>query len=218
MRRALPCVALFALLLPFCRVGIAQETAAQKPDVPLVQDRTAGRPAETAAKDTKDAKDTKEPDVVYVPTPHDVVLKMLAIAHVEKKDLLYDLGCGDGRIMVMAAKKFGCRAIGFDVDPQRVRETRQNIEKNKVQRLVEVRQEDVFKLDLSPASVVTMYLLPALNVRLIPQLGKLKPGSRIVTHDFDIEGYRPDRAIEITSNEDNVEHRVYLFTTPLKKE
>jgi ribosomal protein L11 methylase PrmA len=118
----------------------------------------------------------------------------------------------------MAAKKFGCRAIGFDVDPQRVRETRQNIEKNKVQRLVEVRQEDVFKLDLSPASVVTMYLLPALNVRLIPQLEKLKPGSRIVTHDFDIEGYRPDRAIEITSNEDNVEHRVYLFTTPLKKE
>jgi len=194
MRRALPCLALFAVLLPFCRVGIAQETAA------------------------KVAKDAKEPDVVYVPTPHDVVLKMLAIAQVEKKDVLYDLGCGDGRIMVMAAKKFGCRAIGFDVDPQRVRETRQNIEKNKVQRLVEVRQEDVFKLDLSPASVVTMYLLPALNVRLIPQLEKLKPGSRIVTHDFDIEGYRPDRAIEITSNEDNVEHRVYLFTTPLKKE
>ena len=169
---------------------------------------------ETKAK----AEKAPEPDVVYVPTPHDVVTKMLQLAAVSKKDVLYDLGCGDGRIVVMAAKKYGCRAMGFDVDPERVRESRENVKRNKVESLATIRQQDVFKLDLTPASVVTLYLLPALNVRLIPQLEKLKPGSRIVSHDFDMEGVKPDKTVHLTSNEDNVEHTIYLWTTPLKKE
>lgn len=159
-----------------------------------------------------------EPDVVYVPTPHDVVEKMLQIAGVTKKDVLYDLGCGDGRIVVMAAKKYGCKATGFDIDPQRVKESWENVKKNKVEKLAEIREQNVFELDLSPASVVTLYLLPSLNVKLIPQLEKLKPGSRIVSHDFDMEGVTPDKVVHMTSSEDNVEHTIYLWTVPLKKE
>jgi len=172
-----------------------------------------------AAQQTKPkAEKAPEPDVVYVPTPHDVVTKMLQLAAVTKKDVLYDLGCGDGRIVVMAAKKCGCRAAGFDIAPERVRESRENVKKNKVESLATIRQQDVFKLDLSPASVVTLYLLPELNVRLIPQLEKLKPGSRIVSHDFDMEGVKPDKVVRLTSNEDNEEHTIYLWTTPLKRE
>lgn len=172
-----------------------------------------------AAQETKPkAEKAPEPDVVYVPTPHDVVTKMLQLAAVTKKDVLYDLGCGDGRIVVMAAKKYGCRAAGFDIAPERVRESRENVKKNKVESLATIRQQDVFTLDLSPASVVTLYLLPELNVRLIPQLEKLKPGSRIVSHDFDMEGVKPDKVVHLKSNEDNEEHTIYLWTTPLKKE
>ena len=163
------------------------------------------------------AEKAPEPDVVYVPTPHDVVTKMLQLAAVTKKDVLYDLGCGDGRIVVMAAKKYGCRAAGFDIAPERVRESRENVKKNKVESLATIRQQDVFKLDLSPASVVTLYLLPELNVRLIPQLEKLKPGSRIVSHDFDMRGVIPDRE-EKFKDKDGNSHTVYLWTTPLKKE
>lgn len=171
------------------------------------------------AQETKPkAEKAPEPDVVYVPTPHDVVTKMLQLAAVTKKDVLYDLGCGDGRIVVMAAKKYGCRAAGFDIAPERVRESRENLKKNKVESLATIRQQDVFKLDLSPASVVTLYLLPDLNVRLIPQLEKLKPGSRIVSHDFDMEGVKPDKVVHLKSNEDNEEHTIYLWTTPLKKQ
>jgi predicted RNA methylase len=140
------------------------------------------------------------------------------MAGVTKKDVLYDLGCGDGRIVVMAAKKYGCRSTGFDIDPVRVRESLDNVKRNKIESLAAIRQQDVFKLDLSPASVITLYLLPALNVRLIPQLERLKPGSRIVSHDFDMEGVKPDKIVHITSNEDNVEHTIYLWTTPLKME
>ena len=202
MRRTvclIPTIAGLFLLATLACPGTAQDTKAKQ---------------ETKAKEEK----APEPDVVYVPTPHDVVTKMLQLAGVTKKDVLYDLGCGDGRIVVMAAKKYGCKATGFDIDPVRVRESRENVKRNKVESLASIRQQDVFKLDLSPASVVTLYLLPSLNVRLIPQLEKLKPGSRIVSHDFDMEGVKPDKIVRITSNEDNVEHTIYLWTTPLKKE
>lgn len=175
---------------------------------------TLSSPAISQEKKAKSA----EPDVVYVPTPHDVVAKMLQTAGVTKKDVLYDLGCGDGRIVVMAAKKYGCPATGFDIDPDRVKESQENVKKNKVEKLAKIREQDVFELDLSPASVVTLYLLPSLNVKLIPQLDKLKPGSRIVSHDFDMEGVKPDKVINMTSSEDNVEHTIYLWTVPLKKE
>ncbi|MFQ6034648.1 MAG: methyltransferase domain-containing protein [Sedimentisphaerales bacterium] len=159
----------------------------------------------------------REPDVVFVPTPQDVVEKMLQLAKVTKDDLVYDLGCGDGRIVVTAAKMYGCRAVGYDIDPKRIKESLENVEKNNVGHLVRIEQKDIFTLDLSEANVITLYLLPELNVRLIPQLEKLKPGSRIVSHDFRMKGVKPDKVIKVTSNEDNRDHKVYLWTTPLKK-
>ncbi len=165
------------------------------------------------------AKTPREPDVIYVPTPQPVVDKMLELAQVTKDDLVYDLGCGDGRIVVTAAKKYGCKAVGYDIARKRIRESLENVEKNNVGHLVRIEQRDIFTLDLSKANVVTLYLLPSLNVRLIPQLEKLKPGSRIVSHDFDMKGVKPDKVVTIEDEEDDYgDHAVYLWTTPLKKE
>jgi len=164
-------------------------------------------------------KTPREPDVIYVPTPQPVVDKMLELAQVTKDDLVYDLGCGDGRIVVTAAKRYGCKAVGYDIARERIRESLANLEKNNVGHLVRIEQKDIFTLDLSKASVITLYLLPELNVKLIPQLEKLKPGSRIVSHDFDMRGVRPDKVVTIEDEEDEYgDHTIYLWTTPLKKE
>src|SRR6185436_19718282 len=121
------------------------------------------------------------PDVIYVPTPQDVVEKMLDLAQVRKGDVLYDLGSGDGRIAITAAKKYGVRATGIDIDPVRIGEANANAKKAGVTELVKFRQEDLFKADFRDASVVTLYLLPDLNVKLRPRLwAELKPGTRVV--------------------------------------
>jgi SAM-dependent methyltransferase len=170
------------------------------------------------AEDKKPQEPTrKEPDVIFVPTPQEVVDKMLELAAVKKGDVVYDLGCGDGRIVVTAAKKYGAKATGFDVDPERIKESRENVKRNGVEALASIQQKDIFTLDLSGANVVTLYLLPELNVKLIPQLEKLKPGSRIVSHDFDMRGVKPDKVVKVPTK-DGWEHTVYLWTTPLKKE
>lgn len=163
-------------------------------------------------------KSSKTPDVVYVGTPHDVVAKMLEIAKVKKDDVVYDLGCGDARIVVAAAKKFGCRGIGFDINPVRLKESKENILRNGVEKLVVVKDQNIFDVDLSKTTVVTLYLLPRLNVKLIPQLEKMPPGSRIVSHDFDMAGVKPDSITKMISKSDAVEHKIYLWTIPLKKE
>jgi len=160
----------------------------------------------------------REPDVIFVPTPDDVVDMMLHLARVTRKDVLYDLGCGDGRIVVAAAKKYRCRAFGYDIDPVRVQESVDNVKENRVGRLVKIEEKDIFTIDLSPATVVTLYLLPELNVRLIPQLEQLRPGCRIVSHDFNMKGVKPDAVLTMDSEKDGAEHIVYLWTTPLKKE
>jgi SAM-dependent methyltransferase len=178
-------------------------------------------------------------DIIYVPTPQIVVDKMLEVARVTSSDVVYDLGCGDGRIVVTAAKKLGAAGIGFDLDPDRVREARDRVQRAGVGTLVSIREENVFSVDLRPATVVTLYLLPELNVRLIPQLEKLRPGSRIVSHDFDMEGVIPDGHWTITApefvNDEGYSaykgggvpedrkhyaeraHNIYLWTVPLKK-
>jgi len=163
-------------------------------------------------------KTPRKPDVIYVPTPQEVVDKMLEMAQVTKDDLLYDLGCGDGRIVVTAAKKYGCKAAGYDLRRGRVRASLENVEKNNVGHLVTIEQKDIFTLDLSKVDVITLYLLPDLNVKLIPQLEKLKPGSRIVSHDFDMKGVKPDKVVELSLEDDWDQHTIYLWTTPLKKE
>jgi precorrin-6B methylase 2 len=163
--------------------------------------------------------DERKPDVIFVPTPQEVVDKMLEVAKVTKKDVLYDLGCGDGRIVCTAAKKYKCKAFGYDIDPERIKDseaTRAKLDRD-IQKLVTIKKQDIFELDLSPASVVTLYLLPSLNVKLIPQLKKLKAGSRIVSHAFDMKGVKPDKVLEVKTKNRGT-RTVYLWTTPLKTE
>lgn len=172
---------------------------------------SACRAEEKAAKD-------KTPDVVFVPTPNDVVAKMLELAKVKKGDVVYDLGCGDGRIVVTAARRYGAKGVGFDIDPKRIAESLANVKKNKVDELVSIKNENIFEVDLSQASVITLYLLPSMNLKLVPQFEKMKPGSRIVAHAYGMKGIKPDKTMTLTSKEDNAEHTVYLWTIPLKKE
>ncbi|MDM7996734.1 MAG: 50S ribosomal protein L11 methyltransferase [Acidobacteriota bacterium] len=168
-------------------------------------------------KDEDDTKSMRTPDVVYVGTPYDVVSRMLKMAQIKKSDLVYDLGCGDGRILVLAAQKYGCRGVGYDIDPVRVRESRENVARNKVEKLVKIVQADIFTLDLRKADVIPLYLLPEMNRRLLPQLDTLKPGSRVVCHNYDLEEIVADEVVTMTSNEDHSSHTLSLYTTPLKR-
>jgi protein-L-isoaspartate O-methyltransferase len=130
----------------------------------------------------------------FVTTPQEVVDRMLELAQVSPGDLLYDLGSGDGRIVITAAKRYGAKSVGFEIDPALVTLSRRNIREAGVEHLAEIRQEDVRKVDLSPASVVTMYLYPAANLRLRAVLMRqLKVGSRVVSHDFSMGDWKPDR-------------------------
>jgi len=171
-----------------------------------------------AAEEEAERKPARKPDVHFVGTPDEVVDMMLLLAKVQKDDVVYDLGCGDGRIVVAAAKKYGCKAFGYDIDPKRVKESIENVKKNQVENLVTIEEKDIFTLDLTGANVITLYLLPRLNVKLIPQLEKLKPGCRIVSHDFDMEGVKPDAVVTMSPRNGAGEHTVYLWTTPLRKE
>ena len=148
--------------------------------------------------------------VPFVPTPQEVVDKMVELAGVKKGDVVYDLGSGDGRIVITAAKK-GAKAVGFEIDGDLVKQSRDNIRKAGVQDQAEIRQQDILTVDLSAATVVTMYLLPDVNLQLRPNiLSQLKPGSRVVSHAFDMGDWKPDRI-------ERVEGRtLYLWTIPAK--
>jgi SAM-dependent methyltransferase len=156
----------------------------------------------------------KGPDVVFVPTPEPVVARMLDLAEVKRGDVVYDLGSGDGRIVEAAARR-GARAVGFEIRPELVRQARERLKEAGLEKLATIREADLFAQDLRPASVITLYLLPSLNVKLLPQLEKLKPGTRIVSHDFDIEGIEP-RKVEKVALPEGGTKTVYYFTTPLR--
>jgi ribosomal protein L11 methylase PrmA len=164
-----------------------------------------------------DTQQMRTPDVVYVGTPYDIVSKMLKMARIKKSDMVYDLGCGDGRILVLAAQKYGSRGVGYDIDPERVKASRENVAKNGVDKLVKIVQADIFTLDLRKANVIPLYLLPEMNRKLLPQLDKLKAGSRVVCHNYDLDGIVADEVVEMVSNEDNSNHTLTLYTTPLKR-
>lgn len=132
-------------------------------------------------------------DVPYFPTPQPVVDKMLEMAEVKSGDVLIDLGSGDGRIPITAAKKHGVRALGVDLDPQRIMDANENAKREKVTDKVEFREQDLFETDLSQATVITMYLLGSINMKLRPRLMQLKPGTRIVSHSFGMGDWEPDR-------------------------
>lgn len=155
----------------------------------------------------------RSPDVIFVPTPPDVVEAMLKLANVTAKDTVYDLGCGDGIIVATAAQKYGARAVGIDIDPQRVKEANERIQKAGVTDKVKILNADLFETDISTATVVTLYLLPSLNQKLIPKLNKeLKPGTRIVSQSFDMgQDYPPEKTEEVNGR------NVYMWTIPMKK-
>jgi SAM-dependent methyltransferase len=148
-------------------------------------------------------------DVPYVPSPNAVVEGMLKLAGVHKGDHVIDLGCGDGRIVILAAKQFEARGTGVDIDPERIAEARDNAKKAGVEERVSFKEGDLFDADIHEASVVTLYLLPDVNLRLKPKLLKdLKPGTRVVSHSFTMGDWKPDR-------EERVEGRtLYLWTIP----
>jgi len=175
---AVVCVVLFLCLMP--AAGLAQE---------------AGR--------------LREPDVIFVPTPENVVDAMLKLAGVHKGDVVYDLGCGDGRMVVRAAKLYGVRGVGIDINPERIAEAQANAKENGVTNLVTFRNEDLFEANIKEATVVTLYLLTSLNVKLRPKLFRdLRPGTRIVSHSFDMGEWKPDK-------QQNVDGRtIYLWTIP----
>jgi SAM-dependent methyltransferase len=159
----------------------------------------------------------KVPEVPYVPTREKVVDEMLKVAKVGKNDVLYDLGCGDGRIPITAAKQFGTRGVGVDIDPDRVREARENATKAGVSDRVKFFQQDLFETDIKDATVVTLYLLPDVNLRLRPKLlSELKPGTRVVSHNYDMGDWKPLRTITVNLPEG--EHTVYFWIVPERKQ
>jgi outer membrane protein assembly factor BamB len=159
----------------------------------------------------------RQPDAVFFPSPPVVVDRMLELARVGKNDVVYDLGCGDGRIVIRAAQKYGAKGIGVEMDGDCVKQARERVTENGLQDRVTIRQGDLFQEDLRDATVVALYLLPHLNVKLLPQLQKLRPGTRIVSHAFDIEGVVPDQVVRFRSKDGLTEHVLYVWTTPLKK-
>ena len=169
--------------------------------------------AQTAAQQAPAAapqKQLRSPDVIFVPTPLDVVEAMLKVAKVGKGDVLYDLGSGDGRIPITAAQKYGiARGIGIDINPERIKEANNNLSRSGVGDRVHFINADLFESDLSEATVITLYLLPSLNVKLLPKLLKeLKPGTRIVSHAFDMGTWKAEQVL-------NVDRRsVYFWTIP----
>jgi SAM-dependent methyltransferase len=151
----------------------------------------------------------RQPDVPFVPTPKEVVAAMLKLGGVKSGDVIYDLGSGDGRIVIAAAEQFHTRGVGIDINPERIQEATENARKAGVNNLVQFRQADLFSTDISEATVVTLYLLPSVNLKLRPKLlHDLKPGTRIVSHSFDMGDWKPER-------QENIEGRmIYLWTVP----
>jgi SAM-dependent methyltransferase len=147
----------------------------------------------------------------YVPTPQDVVEKMLDLAAVTSQDVVYDLGSGDGRTVITAAKKYGARGVGVDIDPDRISESKENARKAGVEKLVDFRLQDALTVDVSPASVVTLYLLSNSNLKLRPILtSQLRPGSRIVSHQFGMGDWKPDR-VETFTDTLGATRTIYLW-------
>lgn len=149
------------------------------------------------------------PDVIFVPTPNEVVEKMLQMAAVTKNDVVYDLGCGDGRIVITAAQRYGCRAVGVDIDPQRIAEATANAKKAGIANRVRFIEGDLFEANISEATVVTLYLLTRLNAKLKPKLQQdLKPGTRVVSHAFDMGDWAPEDRAAVGGS------TVYLWRIP----
>ena len=163
------------------------------------------------------AKPVRAPDVPYVPTTEQAVQAMLKLADVKKTDVVYDLGCGDGRIVIAAANKYGARAVGIDINPVRINEAKENARKAGVENLVRFEENDLFLADFHEATVVTLFLLPNVNLKLRPKLLQdLKPGTRVVSNTFDMGDWKAEKEATVgsTDEESYLSHRLYLWTIP----
>jgi len=148
-------------------------------------------------------------DVPFVPTPEEVVAQMIKLAKVTKNDVIYDLGSGDGRIVIAAVKQSGARGVGVDIDPRRIEEANENATKAGVADRVKFVQQDLFKADIRPATVVTLYLLPDINLKLLPKLlAELRPGTRIVSHNFHMGDWKPQQTVQVGN------HTVFYWEVP----
>ena len=158
------------------------------------------------------------PDVPYLPTTEEAVVAMLKLADVKSTDVVYDLGCGDGRIVVAAAKNFGARGVGIDIDPVRIAEAKANAKKAAVENLVQFEENDLFQADIHEASVVTLFLLSSVNLKLRPKLlGELKPGTRIVSNTFEMGDWQPDKELTLEQRSDDdgpFSQKLYLWIVP----
>ena len=155
----------------------------------------------------------RQPDVRFVATPQSVVEQMLELANVKPGDVVYDLGCGDGRVVIAAAKQDGVRAVGIDIDPERIKQSMENARKAGVEDRVSFRNEDLFEADIGEATVVTLYLLHSLNLKLRPKLWEeLKPGTRIVSHNFGMGDWPSEKEIAVLSG------TIYLWTIPAESD
>lgn len=168
------------------------------------------------------AKPARQPDVPYVPTTEQAVVEMLKLAAVTKNDTVYDLGCGDGRIVIAAAKNYGAKGVGIDINPERIREARENAKKAGVENLVRFEENDLFEADIKEATVVTLFLLPQINVKLRPKLiSDLKPGTRVVSNTFDMGDWKAEKETSISELADyeysGLSQKFFLWTIPAKK-
>jgi predicted O-methyltransferase YrrM len=153
----------------------------------------------------------RSPDVIFVPTPQEVVDAMLKLAKVSASDVVYDLGSGDGRIPITAARTYGARGVGIDIDPQRIKEATENLKTSGMGDKVRFLNQDLFTTNISEASVVTLYLLPSLNLKVLPKLNaELKPGTRVVSHAFDMGDIKPQQTQNVNGR------TIYLWTVPIK--
>ncbi len=169
----------------------------------------------------QNAGPAREPDVPYVPTTETAVKAMLQLAKVRSSDVVYDLGCGDGRIVIAAAKDYGARGVGIDIDPERIREAKEKARRAGVENRVEFREQDLFRSDFHEATVVTLFLLPAINKRLRPQLEALKPGTRIISNTFEIGDWKPAREVIVKEDAGDAYYfgsrRLFLWIVPKRK-
>jgi hypothetical protein len=205
-------VSLIALLtvvsIGYGNAGQTSQRATESTPSPPPPPKLSPTPNRPSAERGKD-----ELDVPYVPTPTEVVARMLSMANVNKKDLLYDLGSGDGRIVITAAREYGARGVGYDLNPQRIKESNDNARLAGVTNRVRFTQQDLFEADLSGATVVTLYLLPDVNLKLRPKLlRELCPGTRIVSHNYDMGDWQPEAVAEVEVK--GTKHYIYSWTVP----
>jgi len=170
----------------------------------------------------QNAQPRREPDVPFVPTTEEAVAAMLKLANVQKTDVVYDLGCGDGRIVIAAAKTYGAHAVGIDINPVRLAEANENLKKAgpDVAKLVRFEENDLFQADIHEATVVTLFLLSSVNLKLRPKLlADLKPGTRVVSNTFDMGDWKPEKEF-IVGNPDEesyLSHKLFLWIIPARK-